>query len=195
MRISKASRLALPFEAERRALDLLVVLEFDLKELDHLDRDARGAGDANRGEFIALIDLVHVALSDDVAHRGAAIAGENHPGGVGDRDDRRAVRARRWAQGSGWPVRGGQEGSSGACWPRKSLNEEFPAVKNAAGTVLLAVLLSVLLRERSTGSACHDLRPECAKRFTHGVAGVGAEVAAELADLWLSAARGAVRTR
>ena len=44
-------------------------------------------------------DLLDVPAGDDVAHRGAAVAGHQHPAGVGHGDDRGGVRAP-----SGWPA-------------------------------------------------------------------------------------------
>ena len=83
-------RLAL--QRQQRALDLLVVLELDLEELDQLDRDAGGAGDADGGVLVGREDLLHVAVGDDVAHGGPAVAGHHHAAVEGGRDDRRAVR-------------------------------------------------------------------------------------------------------
>ena len=91
-RISAASRLALPSMESVRALDLLVVLELGLEQPDQLDREARGAGDADRGELVGREDLLDVALGDDVAHRGPPVAGHHHAAREGRGDDRGAVR-------------------------------------------------------------------------------------------------------
>ena len=92
----------LAVEGEHGALDLLVVLELDLEQPDHLDREAGGAGDADRGELVGLEDLLDVALGDDVAHRGAPVAGHHDAAADGRRDDRGGVRA------SPAPADGGQ---------------------------------------------------------------------------------------
>ena len=77
---------------QRHALDLLVVLELGLEQPDHLDREAGRAGDADAGVLVGREDLLDVALGDDVAHRGAPVAGHHDAAGEGRRDDRRAVR-------------------------------------------------------------------------------------------------------
>ena len=77
---------------QRGALDLLVVLELDLEQPDHLDGEPGRAGDADHGELVGREDLLDVALGDDVAHRGAPVAGHDDAAGEGGRDDRRAVR-------------------------------------------------------------------------------------------------------
>ena len=77
---------------QRRALDLLVVLELGLEQPDHLDREARGAGDADHRELVGREDLLDVALGDDVAHRRAPVPGHHDAAGEGGRDDRGAVR-------------------------------------------------------------------------------------------------------
>jgi hypothetical protein len=71
-------------------------------------------------------DLLDVALGDDVAHRGAPVAGHDHAAGVRHRDDRRAVRGLHVPAGS--VSRDGRR--SGAAAPRNSVNELLPvAVK------------------------------------------------------------------
>src|SRR5437763_1543183 len=64
----------LAVEAQRRALELLVVLQLDLEQADHLDSEPRGARDPDDAELVGLENLLDVALGDDVAHRGAAVA-------------------------------------------------------------------------------------------------------------------------
>ena len=82
----------LALDGHQRALDLLVVLELDLVELDQLDGEAGGAGDADHGVLVGREDLLHVAVGDEVAHRGAAVAGHDDAAGELERHDRRAVR-------------------------------------------------------------------------------------------------------
>ena len=83
-------RLAL--EAERDALDLLVVLELGLEEAHHLDRRARGAGDRDGGEAVGREHLLHGAVRDEVALGRAPVARHHDAVGEAQRDDRRAVR-------------------------------------------------------------------------------------------------------
>ena len=119
----RGEAVGLAVEGEREALDLLVVLELDLVEPDHLDRDARGAGDADDAVGVGRVDLLDVAAGDQVAHGGAAVAAHEDAALVGDGDDRGAVRARGRrpaTAGSG----GGPGSRSGAVTPRKSVNEE-----------------------------------------------------------------------
>ncbi len=68
------------------------MLEFDLEQPDKLDGEARRAGDTDARMLVGLEDLLDVALGDDVAHRGAAVAGHHDAAGVGHRNDRGAVR-------------------------------------------------------------------------------------------------------
>ena len=72
----------LALQGERGALDLLVVLELDLEEADHLDRHARRPGDGDGGVAVGREDLLHGVVGDDVARRGAAVAGHHHAVGV-----------------------------------------------------------------------------------------------------------------
>ena len=113
----------LAVEGERGALDLLVVLELDLEQPHHLDREAGGAGDADAGELVGGEDLLDVALGDDVAHRGAPVAGHHDAAGERRGDDRGAVRRR--STGAARRQRRGAPGSRSGAWPaRKSVNED-----------------------------------------------------------------------
>ena len=110
----EAVRLAV--EGHGEPLDLLVVLELDLVQPDHLDGDARGAGDPDDAVGVGRVHLLDVAGGDQVAHRGAAVAAHEDAALVGDRDDRRAVRGevthrqRRDRAAAGQEVRrGGRE--------------------------------------------------------------------------------------
>ena len=72
-----ASWLALPSRLSGDALDLLVVLELELEELDHLEREARRRRRWRRREWrSAGIHLLHGPVGDDVpavARRSPAI--------------------------------------------------------------------------------------------------------------------------
>jgi hypothetical protein len=68
------------------------VLQLDLEQPDHLQRDAGAAGDPDAGELVGREDLLDVTLGDDVAHRGAPVAGHHHPAREGGRDDGGGVR-------------------------------------------------------------------------------------------------------
>ena len=90
------------------ALELLVVLQLDLEQADHLDGKASRAGDADAGVLIGREHLLDVALGDDVAHRGPSVTSHHDTGGVDDGNDRGAVRrlhrsalrelSKRWEQ-------------------------------------------------------------------------------------------------
>ena len=101
-------RLAL--QAQRHALDLLVVLELELEELDHLHRRTGRAGDGDGAEAIGLDHLLHRAMADRVAGGGSTVtrhhhaAGEAHRhagGGVGHGAG--ACRRRPWAVSTSAP--------------------------------------------------------------------------------------------
>ena len=68
------------------------MLELDLEQASHLDREAGGAGDADARVLVGLEDLLDVALRNDVAHRGAAVAGHDHTAVERGGHDRGAVR-------------------------------------------------------------------------------------------------------
>ena len=91
-RIIIAEPVGLALEAERDALELLVVLELDLEQPDHLDREAGDAGDADAAVVVGVEDLLDVALGDVVAHGRAPVAGHHHAARERQGDDRRAVR-------------------------------------------------------------------------------------------------------
>ena len=128
-RIIVASRLALPSSESVRALDLLVVLELDLEQPDHLDGEAGRAGDADGGVLVGREDLLDVALGDEVAHRGAPVAGHHHAAGEGRRDDRGAVR--REVTGMPWGT-ARRAGSRSGAWPAQEVGERRGA--RASGT-------------------------------------------------------------
>jgi hypothetical protein len=57
-----ASRLRLPVQGERHALDLLVVLELHLEQAHEFHRDARRPGDPDNRVVVRREDLLDVAL-------------------------------------------------------------------------------------------------------------------------------------
>ena len=80
------------------------------------------------GVLVGREHLLDVALGDDVAHRGAPVAGHHHAAGEGRRDDRRAVRrVDRSARRRRRVRRPGS--SSGATAARKSTNDELPGAE------------------------------------------------------------------
>ena len=68
------------------------MLELDLEQAYELDRESGAAGDADAGELVGGKDLLDVALRDDVAHRGATVAGHDDAAVERCGDDRGAVR-------------------------------------------------------------------------------------------------------
>ena len=96
-------------QAQRHALDLLVVLELELEDLDHLHRRTGRTGDGDGAEAIGLDHLLHRAVADPVAGGGSTVTRHHHAagdahrhagGGVGHRAGgadvaRRAVPRRR----------------------------------------------------------------------------------------------------
>ena len=87
----------LAFQAERDALDLLVVLELQLEQLDHLHRRAGGTGDGDTAVQVGLDDLLHAAVADEVAAGGAAVARHHHAVGEAQRHAGGGVRHREVA--------------------------------------------------------------------------------------------------
>jgi hypothetical protein len=82
----------LAVHGQRRALDLLVVLELGLEQPHHLHRETGRTGDPDRGILVGGEHLLDVALGDDVAHRGAPVPGHHHTAGERGGDDGGAVR-------------------------------------------------------------------------------------------------------
>ena len=80
------------------------MLELDLKQADQLDGQASGASDAHGAVLVGRVDLLDVALRDDVAHRGAAVPGhedafvisQRHDGGAVWRIEFGAAHRMRW---------------------------------------------------------------------------------------------------
>ena len=88
----RAELVGLALEAQVGPLDLLVVLELELEELDHLHRRTGGARDRDTGEPVSGEDLLHRAVADEVARRRSPVAGHHDAGGGPHRDHGRAVR-------------------------------------------------------------------------------------------------------
>lgn len=82
----------LALQREHGALDLLVVLQLQLEEPDHLHREPGGAGDADRAVLVGREDLLDVPLGDHIAHGGPPVTGDHHPAGEDRRDDGGPVR-------------------------------------------------------------------------------------------------------
>lgn len=61
-------------EGHRDALDLLEVRELDLVQLHHVHGESDGACEGDGGVVVRRVDLLQVALRDEVAHRGPAVA-------------------------------------------------------------------------------------------------------------------------
>ena len=76
------SWLALPSRLSDDALDLLVVLELQLEQPDHLHGGPGGTGDRDAAVAVGLHDLLHGPMGDEVAGRGPAVAGHHHAVGV-----------------------------------------------------------------------------------------------------------------
>src|SRR5690606_8391342 len=68
----------LALDGQLVALDLLVVLELQLEELDHLDGRAGGPGDGDARVAVGREDLLHRPVRDQVAAGGPAVAGHHH---------------------------------------------------------------------------------------------------------------------
>ena len=83
----------LAVQGERGALDLLVVLEFELVELHQLDAEPGRARDADERVAVGGEDLFDVAAGDVVAHGRAAVAGHDNAFGGAQGDDGGGVRA------------------------------------------------------------------------------------------------------
>ena len=132
-RISADEPVGLAVHRERGALDLLVVLELGLEQPHHLDREAGGAGDADRGELVGREDLLDVALGDDVAHRGPAVTGHDHAAGERRRHDRGAVRGEVAGVALRAAARRRRAAGRVPASARKSANEEVPGCRKAAG--------------------------------------------------------------
>ena len=98
----------LALEREGGALDLLVVLELHLEEADHLDRHAGRPRDGHRREAVGREDLLHGVVGDDVACRGAPVAGHHHA-------VERSAAPPRWCRAAPGPASTSRAGA--ACRP------------------------------------------------------------------------------
>ena len=86
-----AELVGLALEREVLALDLLVVLQLELEEGHHLDRGAGGTGDGHARPAVGGEHLLDGAVADEVAGGGPPVTRHDHPVGVADGHDRRAV--------------------------------------------------------------------------------------------------------
>src|SRR5450755_714302 len=83
--------ICLALKGKRGALQLLVVLELNLKEAHEFDRETSRAGNADARMFVGLKHLFDVALGDDVAHRRSPVARHDDAAIKGDGHNRGAV--------------------------------------------------------------------------------------------------------
>jgi hypothetical protein len=81
----------LAVEGQGHPLDLLVVLEFDGEQTHQLDGNSCGARDTGRRVLVGDIDLLHVAVRDQIALSRATIARNQHSTRIRDGNDGRAV--------------------------------------------------------------------------------------------------------
>jgi len=82
----------LAVQGELDALDLLVVLQLDLEQFDHLHRDARGARDPHGRVLVRREHLLDIPLSDHVSRRRTPVTGHQHATRERHRHDRGPVR-------------------------------------------------------------------------------------------------------
>ncbi len=121
----------LALQREGGALHLLEVLQLQLEQLHHLHRQPRGARNTHGGVLVGGKDLLDVPLRDDVAHRRPPVPGQHHTAREGRCHDRGAVRRLH-----GTPTGGSGRlpgNCSGAWSDRKSMNDDDPGVRKAAG--------------------------------------------------------------
>jgi hypothetical protein len=86
-----AELVGLALQRQLGALHLLVVLELELEQLHHLDRRPGGAGDGDARVAVGGEHLLHVAVRDEVAGGGPAVARHHHAVGEADGDHGGAV--------------------------------------------------------------------------------------------------------
>ena len=91
---------ALPSRLSDVAFDLLVVLELELEQPDHLHRRACGAGDGHAAVPVGLDDLLHRAMRDQVARRRPPVARHHDAVVVRQRNAGRGVRHRQCVSGA-----------------------------------------------------------------------------------------------
>ena len=82
----------LALEGQDRPLHLLVVLELELEEPDHLHGRAGGARDPDPRQVVGLEDLLHPATRHLIAGGGLTIAGHDHALAIAHGEDGGAVR-------------------------------------------------------------------------------------------------------
>ena len=147
------SWLALPSRLSGVALDLLVVLELQLEELDHLDGRTGRAGDGDTAVAVGREHLLHRPVRDQVARGGPPVAGHHDAVGSGRRRTvvpwgrRDRLRSERPGSGRGTASSrcdgGAQESSSPdrhrAC---ERHGRRWPRTYRSTGGDLLAALLT-----------------------------------------------------
>ena len=141
------SWLALPSRLTGRALDLLVVLELELEQPDHLHGRAGGPGDGHPAVPVGRVHLLHGAVGDRRAGGGPAVAGHHHAVGVADGRDRRAVARSR----AGGPDGRAPTGANGRGRPAQHVGEARP--RFVLGANIGRVIGSAPYRARSTTAA------------------------------------------
>ena len=82
----------LALEGKPASFDLLVVLEFDLEQPDHLEGQAGCSGDSDAGMRVGGENLADLTVSNQVALGGLAVAGHDDPVGVPQGQDGGAFR-------------------------------------------------------------------------------------------------------
>src|SRR5215469_4189806 len=87
--------IGLAFQRERPALDLLVMLELDLKQPDKVNAYPGHAGDPDTGVLVAAEDLLDIPLRNHAAGGRPPVADHHHAAVERGSDDRRAVRKLR----------------------------------------------------------------------------------------------------
>ena len=100
-----AELVGLALQAQRGTLDLLVVLELELEQPDHLHRRAGGSGDGDPGMAVGREHLLNGTMADEVARGRPPVSRHHHAVGRADGDDRGAVGDGAGLEGSG-DVRG-----------------------------------------------------------------------------------------
>ena len=113
-----AELVGLALQAQRDALDLLVVLQLQLEQLHHLHGRAGGAGDGDAAVAVGREHLLHRAAADEVARGGPPVTGHDDAVRVGERDARRGVRDVQVASALDAAEAGGGTGRRGAAGRR-----------------------------------------------------------------------------
>ena len=91
------------------------MLQLHLEQSHKFDRDTRDTGNPDDRVLVGTEDLLDVALGDQVAHGGPAIAGHHNPTVEGRGNDRGAVRGQVRTQAAGPRQRFGGNALGEAC--------------------------------------------------------------------------------